>query len=160
MVNEAHFQVLSQLCLELSDGKINWAVTGSMSFALQGMPVSVGDIDIQTDAKGAYEIESRFRDYVVQGVRLSEAERMRSHYGALLIDGVRVEIMGDIQKRKPDQTIWEEPTRLEAHKKIIEIDGYPIPVLALEYEHTAYEAIGRYEKAAAIREWLQQSGQV
>ncbi|WP_409344102.1 nucleotidyltransferase domain-containing protein [Paenibacillus sp. MBLB4367] len=156
MINDSHLQVLEHLCVELSDGKINWAVTGSLGFALQGMPVAVGDIDIQTDAKGAYEIESRFRDYVVKNVRLCEAERIRSHFGALLIDGVTVEIMGDVQKRLPGETVWGAPTRLEAHKHIVDIGGFPIPVLTLEYEHSAYVALDRQDTAAAILEWMKQ----
>lgn len=154
MIKESHLQVLEHLCVELSDGKINWVITGSLGFALQGMPVTVEDIDLQTDAKGAYEIENRFREYVVRSVRLSEAERIRSHYGELLIDGVTVEIMGDVQKKQPGETVWGAPTPLNAHKRIIDVGGFPIPVLSLEYEHAAYVALDRHEKATAILEWM------
>ncbi|MFC6233223.1 nucleotidyltransferase domain-containing protein, partial [Paenibacillus allorhizosphaerae] len=50
--------VLELIYERLSMTQINWALTGSTSFALQGLPYEPGDIDIQTDQQGAYEIES------------------------------------------------------------------------------------------------------
>ena len=124
--------------------------------ALQGMTVDVHDIDIQTDKEGAYEIERRFSKYVVKPVRYIISERIRSHLGALEIGGIKVEIMGEIQKRLDDQT-WEEPVKVELHKCWAEIDGMQIPVLSLEYEYQAYLKLGRTEKAEMLRNWLQKS---
>ena len=122
--------------------------------ALQGMDVEIHDIDIQTDKEGAYEVESRFPEYVVKPVRYSSSERICSHLGALEIDNIKVEIMGDIQKRLDDQT-WEEPVKVERHKCWVEIDGMQIPVLSLEYEYQAYLKLGRNEKAEMLGKWLQ-----
>jgi hypothetical protein len=87
---------------------VNWVVTGSHSSSLQGVPVKVHDIDIQTDNAGAYEIEHCFSEFVVEGATFSTAERIRSHLGVLVIDGTQVEIVGYIQKRREDGT-WEDP---------------------------------------------------
>jgi len=43
--------------------------------ALQGVPIPVHDIDIQTDKDGAYEIERCFAEYVVEPVRYSESQQ-------------------------------------------------------------------------------------
>jgi len=84
---------------------------------------------------------------------IQDAERIRSYYGALMMDGIEVEIMGDIQKRMPDGS-WEEPVDIERHKTYVEVDGMRVPVLTLEYEYEAYKHLGRADKAAILREWL------
>jgi 8-oxo-dGTP pyrophosphatase MutT (NUDIX family) len=137
----------------LKDSKLNWALTGSMSFSLQGVPVSVNDIDIQTDAAGAYEIERCFAEYVQRPVSFSATERIQSHFGHLQINGVTVEIMGGLQKRMPDGQ-WEQPVDPGRYRRFIQVDGMMIPVLSLEYEQQAYLAMGRVEKARLLEAWI------
>lgn len=72
----------------------------------------------------------------------------------LEIDGIKVEVMGDIQKRLGDQS-WEEPVQVEHYKHWVEVDGMRIPVLSLEYEYRAYLKLGRSDKAEILRTWLQ-----
>ena len=153
MVDPRYVNTLRKIYSRLVDNKVNWAVTGSFGMALQGMDVVVHDIDIQTDEDGAYEIENRFSEYVIKPVHYSASERIRSHFGALEMDGIKIEIMGDLQKRLDDQT-WEEPVKVEEHKCWVEIDGMHIAVLSLEYEYQAYLKLGRIEKAEMLREWL------
>jgi hypothetical protein len=78
----------------LNSEEIIWALTGSASFALRGIDFVVNDIDLQTDKLGAYQIEQCFSNHIFQPVTFSSSDRIRSHFGVLLIDGVRVEIMG------------------------------------------------------------------
>jgi hypothetical protein len=125
--------------------------------ALQGLDIKVNDIDIQTDQQGAYEISGKFPEFVVAPVRYLESERIRSHFGKLDIDGVKVEIMGDIQKWVDQQT-WEEPVKVESYRSWVEIEGMQIPVLSLEYEYWAYLKLGRVEKAEILKAWLQRQG--
>jgi hypothetical protein len=132
---------------------VDWVVTGSLGFALQGVPVEPDDIDLQTNEVGAYEIERLFSEFVVKPVTFSAAERIRSHFGTLLIDGIQVEIMGDIQKRCEDGS-WEEPVDLEHHKRVVMCAGMRVPVLSLEYEYHAYLMLGRTEQARKLRQWL------
>lgn len=145
-------KVLKKIKNKLDNNNINWVLTGSFSFALQGMPIEVHDIDIQTDERGAYEIESLFEKYVIKKVQFSQAKNIRSHFGALMIDGIKVEIMGDIQKLVDGR--WEEPIELEKYKKFVYVQGMKIPVLSLDYEYQAYKKMGRIEKAKMIKEWL------
>ncbi|ALM75393.1 nucleotidyltransferase domain-containing protein [Thermococcus barophilus] len=109
---------------------MNWVVTGSLGFALQGVPVEPHDIDIQTDKEGAYEIERLFSEFVIKKVTFSSTEKIRSHFGALMIDGIKVEIMGDIQKKVNDE--WEPPVDINRYKRFVQIEGMKIPVLDLE----------------------------
>jgi hypothetical protein len=153
MINSSFLRVLHQLHKHLRIDEVNWAVTGSLGFALQGMDVDVHDIDIQTDKSGAYEIERRFSQYVVRNVEFSSSGKIRSHFGELSIDNIKVEIMGDIQKLLPDDT-WEAPIDIGDKRCFIEYDELSVPVISLEYECEAYDRLGRIEKAEQVRKYL------
>lgn len=86
----------------------------------------------------------------------TSSEQIRSYFGALEIKGIKVEIMGDLQKRLANQK-WEEPVRIESYRHWIEIDEVQIPVLSLEYEYQAYLKLGRKEKAETLKQWLQRN---
>ena len=146
--------VLRKIYGRLNHCDVLWVITGSMGMALQGMDIQVHDIDIQTDKEGAYELEDKFLEYVITSVRYIESERIHSHLGTLKMDGVKVEIMGAIQKCG-DDGVWEKPVRVENYRKWVEIEGVQIPVLSLEYEYQAYLKLGRVEKAEQIKDWLQ-----
>ena len=60
----AYLKVLRKINAQLNNTSLNWAVTGSLGFALQGVPVEPNDIDIQTDEKGAYKIERHFSEFM------------------------------------------------------------------------------------------------
>jgi len=154
MIEPQYLDALRKIYARLKDCQANWVITGSLGMALQGMDIEVHDIDIQTDQRGAYEIESRFSEYVVKPVRYSVSERIRSHYGMLELDDIKVEVMGDIQKRI-DEQMWEEPVKVEQYRRWVEIEGMQIPVLSLEYEYQAYLKLGRTEKAEMLQRWLQ-----
>jgi hypothetical protein len=157
MIEPKYLDALRKIHARLKDCRAIWVVTGSLGMALQGMDIKAHDIDIQTDQQGAYEIESKLSEYVVVPVRYSGSEKIRSHFGKLEIDGVKVEIMGDIQKRIDERT-WEAPVNVEHNRQWVEIAGMQIPVSSLEYEYQAYRKLGRLEKAEMLREWLQSHG--
>jgi len=145
--------VLRKLYNELAGSSVNWVVTGSLNFALQGLPIIPHDIDIQTDRRCAYEIERRFALYVTKKVMFSSAECIRSHFGALQIDGITVELMGDVQKRLEDGS-WEDPVDLNRHKLFVAFEGMDVPVLSLKYEAQTYRKLGRIERAQMLQEAL------
>ncbi|ABV34118.1 MULTISPECIES: nucleotidyltransferase domain-containing protein [Pseudothermotoga] len=153
MIKPEYLCVLRKIYDRLKSKNVNWVVTGSLGFALQGVPIEIHDIDIQTDKAGAYEIECLFSEFVSKKVRFSSTEKIRSHFGKLIIDGIKVEIMGDIRKRLEDGN-WEDPVDLNKHKRFVEIQGMKIPVLSLEYEYQAYLKLGRIERAEMLRKWL------
>ena len=153
MIDPAYLNVLCQIHARLFNTDVNWVVTGSLGFALQGVPVQPNDIDLQTDKAGAYEIESLFSNVAIRKVKFSATERIRSHFGALQIDDIEVEIMGDIQKRGADG-VWEEIVDLGHYRRMVEINGLLVPVLSLEYEYQAYLKFGRTERAKMLRRWL------
>ena len=135
------------------EGKgINWVLTGSLAFALQGMPVEPHDIDLQTDRVGAYQIEQMLAEFSKKPVAFAATEQICSHYGALQIEGVDVEIMGDVQKRLADGR-WEPPPALNEHRQFIQVGDSHVPVLSLAYEAESYGKMGRLERAALLASW-------
>jgi hypothetical protein len=155
MLPSRHTTTLQWLYEALSPTEIVWALTGSTSFALQGLAVTPHDIDIQTDAPGAYAIERHFSTYVTQPVAFSAAQNIRSHFGRFTINGLVVEVMGDIQKRQADGP-WEPSVPLKRYINYIVYQEMRLPVLSLAYEHQAYLMLGRIERARMIEEYLQQ----
>ncbi len=154
MIDPRFTQVLRLLVSRFESRPIEWVITGSLGMALQGMPLEVHDIDLQTDEVGARHMERLFLDHVTRPVKMVEHERIRSLLGALLLDGVQVEIIGDIQKRLPDGT-WEPPVRVVDFKVWVDAAGMRLPVLSLEHEYEAYLLMGRTERARLILDWIQ-----
>ncbi|MBE2197142.1 MAG: hypothetical protein IAE79_00935 [Anaerolinea sp.] len=151
--NALYLNALRKICASLQGCHCNWVITGSLGMSLHGMAIEVGDIDIQTDRLGAFEIESCLSTYVIEPVRYLVSEQIRSYLGRLAIDGIQIEIMGDISKRLDDQR-WEEPIKVEEYRRWLDIDGLRVPVLSLAYEYQAYLKLGRIEKAEKLRRFL------
>lgn len=128
-------------------------VVGSFGLALQGVPVTVLDIDIRTDKAGAYEMKRLFSDVMTEPVAFSSAERIRSYAGALRIKGIRVEIMGEVQMRR-EEGGWEASTAFEPYTRPITIKKMRVPVMSVEHELQSYRKLGRPEKVALLTKWL------
>lgn len=130
---------------------LDWALTGSLAFAMQGLETLPRDIDIQTDRAGAYRFEALFREHVTHPVGTDRAgERVRSHFGDFDFGGVAVQVMGELQKRDPLTGEWEPPTDLQRHRRFLEFEGMRVPVLDLAYEAESYRRMGRPERAAQL----------
>jgi hypothetical protein len=151
--NAAFLSAVRAIAAGLQELPFPWAITGSLGFALQGSEAIVNDIDLQTSQEGAFEIERRFTPESRRKVAFSQADRIRSYFGAIEIAGLKVEIMGALQKRMPDGS-WEDPVDVSAHRVWVEMVGLKLPVMDLQYEYLAYRILGRIEKAQVLREWL------
>lgn len=156
MIANIYNEVVKKIYGLLLDLKYPWAFTGSLGMALQGMDIDVHDMDIQTDHDGAYCIQNRFIEYTVKSVHFSEALNIRSHFGEFEIDGLKVEVMGDIEKRIIDGT-WQATPDLHLIIKSVQIGEMLVPVIDLEYEKDAYTLLGRLDKARRLEEFLRSS---
>lgn len=142
----SHREALRLLVARLAGEPVVWALTGSTSFALQGVAVAVNDIDVQTGGEQAYLLAACFPEQVLWPVTFSGTGRVRSHFGVLIIAGVIVELMGGLQKRLLDGS-WEEPVDVARHRRFVSLDDLSVPVLDLAYEEQAYRLLGRVERA-------------
>ncbi|GAB4564853.1 MAG: hypothetical protein Kow0047_14900 [Anaerolineae bacterium] len=150
---DRYVEALRVIVSAIGDRPVEWALTGSASMALQGVPVDVHDIDIQTDKDGAFAIADALKEHVTRPVRWSQADRIRSYFGTLEVNGLTVELIGDLQKRLPDGT-WEPPVDVRKHRDWVQVGEMRIPVLTIEYEAEAYRKLGRHDRARLLERWL------
>jgi hypothetical protein len=87
-------------------------------------------------------------------VHLWESEHTLSYHGQAEINGLQVELLGDIRHRQPDGA-WGLPLDIESVLVWVESHDLKIPVLSLDHEALAYEKMGRLEKAERIRSTIQ-----
>ena len=97
-----HLDVLKTLHSRLDKTDIVWVIGGSLALALKGLDLKPRDIDLFTDKEGAYRIEELFAEFLVRNVSFSTKDNIRSHYGALNIFGIEVEIIGHIEFKNKD----------------------------------------------------------
>ncbi|MCM3781552.1 hypothetical protein M3231_01060 [Neobacillus mesonae] len=152
MIKPSYIEILKILYTKISKESITWALTGSTSFALQGLNFEPKDIDIQTDKNGAFEIQSLFEQYIKREVSFVTSNNIRSYFGELNINGVTIEIIGDIQKFADGE--WDCVPDLSQITHNIGVSDMIIPVLTLEYEAEAYRKLGREEKAKIIAKYI------
>ena len=153
VITPIYLQVLVVLHTRLKDTPICWAITGSMGMVLQGMDLEIHDIDLQCDREGAYAIQNLFPEYMTERVQLLEREYTRSHFGRMQIMNLQVEVMGDMAHRDAG-TGWNDPPDLSCLIRRVDFVGMDLPVMDLEHEYVAYQQLGRPEKAAKIRAFL------
>ena len=154
---EPHFRALRKIynLLQEQEGLV-WALTGSASFALQGMDLSPHDIDLITDREGARRIGELLRAFCVRPVGDDGgAEYVRSLFGRFLVEGVEVDVMGDPRRMNLDGS-WGEPACLPPLIRFVEYRGLRLPVLSLAFEAQAYRLLRRDNRAEEIERFLQQ----
>lgn len=130
-----------------------WAITGSVGLLLQGIPCTPHDLDLQSSADGIYEIERVLQLTTTLPVSLSGTDLIKSHFGRGTLGGWQIELMGDVHKRS-DDGVWVPMPPLASVITRVQYAGTDLPVLTLEYEAQAYEALGREDQAAKIRRFL------
>lgn len=131
-----------------------WALTGSTAHVLQGVPLKVGDIDVQTDAEGARRIVDHFERYRVSPVEFEfKDDRIRSHFGTLRLAGVEVEVMGDVETRNKSGE-WTPAPPVADVRRMVPFRDWDVPVMPLEVEWRAYERYGRPRRARLLRQHL------
>jgi len=147
---EQHARVLTLLVARIPPADHLWALTGSAGLRLQGVDIPVHDLDLQTDAKTVYLLEEKLAEFMKTPVHVWESEHTLSYHGQAEIDGLQVELLGDICHRGADGA-WQPPLDIPSVLIWVDWHGLQIPVLSLAHEALAYEKMGRSQKAELIR---------
>jgi hypothetical protein len=145
-----HTNVLSLLVERIPPSEYLWALTGSAGLRLQGVDLSVNDLDLQTDGKTIFRLEKQLAEFVKTPVHFWKSEHTLSYHGQAEINGLQVEFLGDMRHQRPDGT-WEPPLNIESVRVWVEWHNLQIPVLSLDHEAIAYEKMDRVQKAELIR---------
>ena len=148
MIEARYLNVLEIILCRLKSLNYPWAVTGSLGLVIQGVEVDVHDIDLQSTKEGVFAIERALEEYIVHPVEYLESKKIRSFFGELGIDRIKVEIMGDVQKDIGGG--WGPASDLSASIHWVKVGELSIPVLDLDWEYEAYRLLGREEKVGKI----------
>ncbi len=148
-----YLAVLRKLYNRLEETDIVWVLTGSLGLAIKGIPLTPNDIDIQTDRAGVNEFARIFADDLEQEPFFWETQHTQSWVAKFEMDGIQVEVMGDMRHRDEDGG-WDDPPNLEAVRLYIQVAEMRVPTLSLDFEEEAYRSMGRYDKASLIGQYL------
>ena len=157
MLSPAFVSALQTLSSRLADSSTDWAIGASCSLALHGIDVDPHDIDLDSSATGAYRIEQQCRDLLARPVQFVASPQIRSHWGALAIDGIQVELIGDFQVLRGDGS-WAPPPDVRQLREFVTLDDLRLPVMPLAYVRGAYCLLGKVRQAALIDRWLADHG--
>ncbi len=146
---EQHAQVLLFLIDKIPPAGLPWALTGSAGLRLQGLDISVNDLDLQTDAQTIYVLEQKLAGFIKTPVHVWQSEHMLSLYGQAQVNELQVEFMGDVRHRSPAD-IWEPSVDIASVRIWLTWRKLQVPVLSLNHEALAYEKMGRTQKAELI----------
>lgn len=150
---DAHANALEKLIELVPPGQFLWTLTGSAGLRLQGVDLEVHDLDIQTDEQTICKIEKRLAAFMKTPVHLWESPGMKSLDGKGELEGIQIELLANISHKLPDGS-WSSFTDF-SRLVWIEWHSLKVAVFPLENEAEAYEAMGRTQKAALIRETLE-----
>lgn len=140
-----------------------WALVGSTASVLQGLPrYQPPDIDLATTMQGAYIMEGCLSEAgtTARPVRYSVKAPYASYFGIFHVDGVKVEVMGELIIRCVDGVIdlGDHWARWSEHVRLVEVEGMHIPVAPLEWQLVANAMLGRDERVATIAAYLLETG--
>jgi predicted nucleotidyltransferase len=157
LINQTITNVLKKISQMLQGHDVEWLVVGTASLAVQGVNLQPGDIDIITTKDDVFKIAEILKQYETKQVEFGRTPLFESYMGVYEIDGIKVEIMGDLREKRGNE--WVSLTERLMSPIIIEIDGTPIPVSSLKDQIVSYEKLGRpkdSERVAKIRKILGQ----
>jgi hypothetical protein len=152
-LSSAFASALRLLSERLAGTSIDWAIDASCSLALHGIAVDPHDIDLDTSAPGAYLIEEQGRELLARPVQFVASPHIRSHWGALLVNGVQVELIGGFQVLRSDGS-WTPPADVRQVRQYVTLGELSLPVMPLSHVRDAYRLLGKTDKAALIDSWL------
>jgi hypothetical protein len=138
---------------KVNDQKIFWILSGSTSLFIQRVDIIPNDIDIVTNKDGVDSIDKILSDYCIQKPNYSSTKEYRSYYGKYLLNGIKVDLVGEFQYKKKDGTWSEFRHTLEYFQK--DYNGMSLLLLPLEEELKEYEELDKVEKVKKIKKRLE-----
>jgi hypothetical protein len=155
MLPNDRLEALRILTKRLSGSAINWAVCAGTGIWLQGVKIEPKDIDIIVCTKDDTErLAERLKKFEIEPIKRVEKENYDAYEGKFKVNGIDVQVMGELVNKVPGCDLWSETKGLSAKRTLI-VDSMRIPVISLAQEYNAYLKRGKLEKAEKIFEAMQ-----
>ena len=142
-MNENDIQIVLKIILDsLKEKKFIWRLEGSSNLVVQGIDVSVRDIDITTNDDGIKIFRTSLKKYIVKDYY---SKKIKGPSIICDINGFEIEInyYGDRRTDMFDKT------------KILSWHNLQVPILPLEDAKKCYEILNRKEKVELISKYLE-----
>jgi len=140
--------VVKETCLIINNISDSWAITGGCNVFIRGCSSTADDIDIITTRFGASLIFEAMKNYVTRDLYYSEVKKLKSYFFEALVDGVKIEVMGDPENKINEK--WVKNTLWFKAIEYLTIDETPIPLTTLDYELNINRILNNQERVNAI----------
>ena len=151
MTLKDNIETLKIFVNKIKDSNIKWVLVGSTSLSIRGVDVEPHDIDILTNKEGAYKIGELLKSYVKEDIKYRESDKFKSHFGVYYINGIKVEVMGDLSIMIDGE--WSNVSDLNSNE-VIKYNDIEVPVFSLQSEYEAYIRLSRKEVAKKIADFI------
>jgi hypothetical protein len=129
--------ILKIIIASFGDKKLIWRLDGSANLLVQGVEVSVRDLDITTNGEGINVFRESLKEFIVKDVY---SEKIKGLSLVCDISGFEVEI----------NSYGDRELDLFGEIKEVSWEGLRVKILPLKYAKLFYEKIGRLEKVKLI----------
>jgi hypothetical protein len=146
-------EVLKVFYEQVSNKDIFWILSGTTSLYIQGVDIKANDIDIVADKDGVDSLDKILSEYCIQKPEYSSTEEYRSYYGQYILNGIKIDLVGEFQYKKKDGSWSDLRHRQKYFRK--EYDGMSLLLLYLEEELKEYEELDKVEKVKKIKKRLE-----
>lgn len=159
-----NLQILDNTIIQITNVALNlqedWAFVGSTASYIEGQKVIPSDIDIMTTKVGVEYFASKLTEFITVPLYFDDSKKGSSWYIKLLINGIEVEIMGELVV-KGDIDKISTPTGAKTwqflnHK---EFKGLSMPLFPDEFQITTNAmSASREQKVADKAKFMLQKG--
>lgn len=155
---EEKLKVIKKLAKLIDRDK--WVLVGGASRALQGIDDTINDIDILTDRVTAEKFYILLKNNVVKKLEMSENLPFKSYFGVYELDGVKIEVMADLEiKGEDNMSVYNASLkRMLSYDREAEVEGIKIRVEPAEEALIANVLLGRIERAKKLAKFLAKKG--
>lgn len=138
------YEILKFILIKIKDKKFTWRLEGSANLKIQGIDISVRDLDIATNKEGINIFRKLLREFIIEDYYKEEIKAE-----SLICSIINSEV--EVLNRNPD----DKGLNMFNKIKIIKWKELQIPILPLEYALEFYKIIDKQDKVELIENHLQ-----
>ncbi len=159
-ISDMQFSALRKIIKLFKENNISnkWIISGGIAHKIHGLDIETIDIDILTITSLAFEMGQALKGYSVNDVSVCGNEKFHSAFGQFEIDGVPVEVAGDLVIK--GNFTYPLSITQQVLKKCIQVtvDDYNINIEPLEESLIADSLLGRQKRVSKIVDKLKEEG--